>query len=64
MIRFLAYPAALFGPLGHELVIYLGRQREARGEPFFVSSPRGLKLLYVRRKSPLAKVGLRQEISF
>ncbi|MGI6587233.1 MAG: PDZ domain-containing protein [Peptococcia bacterium] len=56
---FLAYPAALFGPLGHELVIYLGRKREASQEPIFVSSTRGIKLLYVQRKSPLAKVGVK-----
>ncbi|MDD4146051.1 MAG: PDZ domain-containing protein [Clostridia bacterium] len=55
----LAYPAALFGPLGHELVIYLGQKREAKGTPLFAPSARGVKLLYVQRKSPLAKVGVK-----
>lgn len=45
--RWLAYPAALFAPLGHELVIYLGRRREAQGEPLFVFSPEGQRLLDV-----------------
>ncbi|MDD4109084.1 MAG: hypothetical protein PHH93_10235, partial [Prolixibacteraceae bacterium] len=56
---FLSYLAALFGPLGHELVIYLGQKREAKGEPLFVPSAKGVKLLYVQRKSTLAKVGVR-----
>ncbi|MGI6144873.1 MAG: PDZ domain-containing protein [Clostridia bacterium] len=56
---FLAYPAALFGPLGHEFVIYLGQKREACREPIFVLSANGVKLLYVQRKSPLAKVGVK-----
>jgi len=54
----LAYPAALFGPLGHEIVIYLGQKREAGREPIFVQQTRGVKLLYVSRKSPLAKAGV------
>jgi len=55
----LAYPAALFGPLGHEFVIYLGQKREAGREPLFIQQPRGVKLLYVRRRSPLAKAGVK-----
>ena len=55
----MAYPAALFGPLGHEFVIYLGQKREACREPIFVLSANGVKLLYVQRKSPLAKVGVK-----
>lgn len=55
----LAYPAALFGPLGHELVIYLGQKREAGREPLFVPTARGVKLLYVWRHSSLAQAGVK-----
>jgi hypothetical protein len=55
----LAYLAALFGPLGHELVIQMGMKREIQGKPIFVHSARGLKLLYVQRKSPLAQAGVK-----
>lgn len=55
----LAYLAAFFGPLGHELVIQMGMKREIQGKPIFVQSARGLKLLYVQRKSPLAQAGVK-----
>ena len=55
----LAYAAALFGPLGHEAIIYLGYKREMSGKPFYVPVEKGLKLLHVRRGSPLAKAGVR-----
>ncbi len=55
----LAYVAALFGPLGHEAIIYWGYKREVSGEPLYVPVERGLKLLHVRMGSPLAKAGVR-----
>lgn len=54
-----AYAAALFGPLGHEAVIYSGRRREQRGKPLYIPVPEGLKLLHVWRGSPLAKAGVK-----
>jgi len=56
---FLAYLAALFGPLGHEFIIYLGQKREVGREPHFAPSPSGVKLLYVQRKSPLDRAGVK-----
>lgn len=49
---------ALFGPLGHELLIYLGQKREMSGEPLYVPSPVGLKVLHVFPASPLKKAGV------
>lgn len=56
---FLVFPAAIFGPLGHELVIYLGQKREVGREPLYVPPPRGVKLLFVQRGSPLALAGVK-----
>lgn len=53
-----AYLAALFGPLGHEFIIQIGIRRENKGKPIFVAASSGIKLLYVQRKSPLAKAGV------
>ena len=50
--------AALFSPLGHELVIYLGRWAEERGEPLFDGN-RGAVVLGVFPGSPAAEMGLR-----
>lgn len=50
---------ALFSPLGHELVIYLGRREEFRGKPRFVSQRRGVMVLDVVRGSPADAAGIR-----
>lgn len=55
----LAYVAALFGPLGHEAIIYVGRRREARGKPLYVPAAAGLRLLHVWPGSPLARAGIK-----
>jgi len=55
----LAVIAALFGPLGHELLIHIGQRREMRGEPLFVPPERGVMVLHVLRQSPLKKAGIR-----
>ncbi len=44
---FLALVAALFSPLGHEAVIYLGRKLEFTGEPLYAPHPEGLRVLDV-----------------
>ena len=50
--------AALFGPLGHELLINLGQRREILGEPLFVQPERGVMVLHVLQKSLLRKAGI------
>lgn len=57
--RPLTWLAALFGPLGHEYTIWLGRRVEIKGEPIYVPSDLGARLLDVVRNSPAAKLGLR-----
>lgn len=49
---------AFFGPLGHELLILTGQQREMRKKPVFVPPPQGIMVLHIFRGSPLAKLGL------
>jgi len=55
----LAILAALFGPLGHELIIYIGQRREMGGRPVFVQPEQGVMVLHVPRNSPLKKAGIR-----
>lgn len=55
----MAVAPALFGPLGHEFVIWLDQRRESRGRPLYVQAERGVKILYIRPGSPLAKAGLK-----
>ncbi|MHB1127722.1 MAG: PDZ domain-containing protein [Bacillota bacterium] len=55
----LAVLAALFGPLGHELTILRGRKRELTGSPFYVSPPKGIRVLDVLWGSPAARIGMR-----
>jgi hypothetical protein len=49
--------AIVFAPLGHEAVVYWGRQRGIRGEPLYVAH-RGVMVLGVLPQSPAAKMGL------
>jgi len=51
--------AALFSPLGHELVIYLGRREEEKGRPFY-DAARGAVVLGVIPGTPAAEMGLRR----
>ncbi len=51
--------AALFSPLGHELVIYIGRRIEQAGRPVFVPSRRGLRVLDVIPDSVAWNMGIR-----
>ncbi len=53
------WPAALFSPVGHELVIAAGRRAETRARALYVPDPRGLKVLDVVPRSPAAKAGFR-----
>ncbi len=55
----LALFAALFGPLGHEMVIWLGVKAEKEATPIFVMPARGTMVLDVLRGSPAAQAGLK-----
>ena len=51
--------AALFAPLGHEVVIHAGRRSELEGQPRFVPPGRGVMVLDVLKDSPSREAGLR-----
>lgn len=55
----LVWPAALFAPLGHELVIWLGSRQERGQAPFYVAGGPGVLLLDVVSNSPAYLAGLR-----
>lgn len=55
----LAVLAALFAPLGHELVIYIGRNLEMRDPPVYVTSRDGLAVLDVIPDSLAWRAGIR-----
>ncbi|MGB9661762.1 MAG: PDZ domain-containing protein [Moorellaceae bacterium] len=58
-VRPVTWAAALFGPLGHEYTIWLGRQLEKRGTPIYVPGDRGAKVLDVLRHSAAGRLGLK-----
>lgn len=53
------WAAALFAPLGHELIIYISKYMELNGRPLFVPQPDGVMVLDVLGKSPAWRAGLR-----
>ncbi|KUK41215.1 MAG: PDZ/DHR/GLGF domain protein [Clostridia bacterium 62_21] len=55
----LAWAAALFSPLGHELTIYLGKQTELTGRPLYTPRPEGVMVLDVLPRSPAWYAGVR-----
>lgn len=54
---FLLMLPALFSPLGHEVVIHLGQQREKTNSPVYTTKD-GVMVLDVYPNSPAAKMGL------
>ncbi|WP_051533967.1 PDZ domain-containing protein [Desulfitibacter alkalitolerans] len=56
---YLAVLPALFGALGHELTIYLGKRNQMQGKPLYVASQIGVRLLDVVKGSPAMKMGIR-----
>ena len=56
----LAIAAALFSPLGHELVIWLGMREENNRRPLYTRSPAGVGVLNVRTGSPAHQAGIVQ----
>lgn len=57
--RFAALAAAFFSPLGHELVIQMGKRLEFGREPLYVPSWRGLRVLDTIAGTPAWKAGIR-----
>ena len=57
--QFLLVVAILFSPLGHELIIYLGKQVEFNAKPIYVPRWEGLAMLDVYPDSPAWRAGLR-----
>ncbi|WP_148135180.1 PDZ domain-containing protein [Candidatus Formimonas warabiya] len=53
-----AFLAALFSPLGHELVIWLGQREELSGDPLYIQPEKGVLILDVLRNSPAHQLGL------
>lgn len=53
-----AFLAALFSPLGHELIIWWGQREELQGQPLYVPPKQGVRVLDVLKDSPAAKLGL------
>ncbi|MGS0763347.1 PDZ domain-containing protein [Syntrophomonas curvata] len=51
--------AALFSPLGHEFVIWLGMREESTSQPIYVKPPRGIMVLEVKTASPASRSGIR-----
>ena len=58
-LPWVAWLAALFGPLGHELLILMGQQKELRGKPLYQAVARGIMVLDVYPGSIAAKIGLK-----
>jgi len=56
---YVAWAAALFSPLGHELTIYLGKQTELTGRPLYTPRPEGVMVLDVLPRSPAWYAGVR-----
>lgn len=55
----LAIFPALFSPLGHELVVFLGRREELQGRPRFVPPSTGVMVLDVIKGSPAHLAGIK-----
>lgn len=55
----LAILPALFSPLGHEIVIKMGRDVEFKGKPKYVPPEKGIMILEVLQKSAASKLGLK-----
>jgi hypothetical protein len=58
--RAAALLAAVFSPLGHEAVIYIGRWIEFRGKPLYVPPAQGMMALEVLPGSLVWRAGLRR----
>lgn len=57
--RVMALLAAVFSPLGHEAVIYIGRWIELKGKPLYVPAAEGMRIMDVLPDGPFWHAGLR-----
>lgn len=57
-IRLIAYLAAIFSPLGHELLIINGQKSEEREKAVFDAPEKGLRVLYCFKGFPGAKMDI------
>lgn len=48
-LRPLAFAAAVFAPLAHEMLILYGTKEEETGKPYFANKETGLKVLHVKK---------------
>ncbi|KFD41995.1 signal protein PDZ [Peptococcaceae bacterium SCADC1_2_3] len=55
----LALLAALFSPLGHELIIFMGKKIEFQASPIYISSPDGVRVLDTLKNTPAWQAGIR-----
>jgi len=53
------YLAAVFAPLGHEIVIYIGQHIELKGRPVFVPPLRGVRVLEAVPNTAVQAAGIR-----
>ncbi|MFA5880915.1 MAG: PDZ domain-containing protein [Eubacteriales bacterium] len=53
------YLAALFAPLGHEAVIYIGQDTELRGKPIFIPPAKGVRVLEAVPNTAVQKAGIK-----
>ncbi|MCX5779587.1 MAG: PDZ domain-containing protein [Firmicutes bacterium] len=58
-ITFFLLPVALFSPLGHELVVWLGLQTENHADPIYVPPGRGVMILDVLPGTPAHRHAIR-----
>ncbi len=52
-------PAALFAPVGHEILIIIGNKREFSRKPLYIAPEKGVQVLDVFPCSPAEKAGLK-----
>ncbi len=57
--RIVGFLAALFSPLGHEAVIYIGKRIELKGKPLYIPSGEGVRVMDVLPGGPAWRSGLR-----
>ena len=52
------FVAALFSPLGHEAVIFIGQRKEMLGRPLYVPPTQGVRVLEAVTDTPARKAGI------
>ncbi len=57
--RVFEFLAAIFAPIGHEIVIYIGQNTELKGRPIFVPPLRGVRVLEAVPNTAVQAAGIR-----